>query len=74
MQNIHADIVHPPPHLLLTQDGSGQRPVFIIGVKGFMILQHIGTNQGLVGSSVYIGDAVLRVICIAVVVLVLFFE
>jgi hypothetical protein len=43
-------------HLLLAQDGARQRPVFIVTVKGFMILQYIGADQGLVDGSVYIGD------------------
>jgi hypothetical protein len=59
-------------HLLLTQYRSGQRPVCIVAVKGFMILQHIGTDQGLVGGGVYIGDAVLCVIGVAVIVLIRF--
>jgi hypothetical protein len=40
--------------------------VFIVAVKGFMILKYIGTDQGLVGGGVYIGDAVLHRNCILV--------
>ncbi len=47
--------------LLLSKDCVRQRPVFIVAVKGFMILQYIGTNQCLVAGSVYIGDTVLLV-------------